>query len=98
MTNGATPAEVDLEQRVRGLVSSLSDRELISLVSGDEPVVRGAKAMGVRYNPTPIVAGRLPSRGIEGIAFTDGPRGVVMGNCTQGPGRLIRPAPRGPHR
>ena len=97
MTDGAPPVEADLERRVLELVSSLSDRELISLVSGDEPVVRGAKAMGVRYNPTPIVAGRLPSRGIEGVAFTDGPRGVVMGNCTAFPVPMARGASFDPH-
>ena len=54
--------------------------------------MRGNIAMTRRYNPTPIEAGRIDRRGIEGIRFTDGPRGVVMGNCTAFPVPMARGA------
>ena len=86
MATWEPPAEVSAQ------VDELSDLELLHLVGGDGPALRGNLEMARRYNATPIVAGRLPSRGIEGIAFTDGPRGVVMGQSTAFPVPMARGA------
>lgn len=86
----ATTWEPSAEVAAR--VDGLTDLELRHLVGGDGPALRGSLAMAKRYNATPIVAGRLPGRGIEGIAFTDGPRGVVMGRSTAFPVPMARGA------
>lgn len=77
---------------VRARVAGLSDPELLHLVSGDGPALKGNLAMAKRYNPVPIEAGRLDRRGIEGVRFTDGPRGVVMGRSTAFPVPMARGA------
>ena len=74
------------------LVESLGDDELLDLLSGDGPPVRGNLEMAKRYNSAPVVAGRNDARGIAGIRFTDGPRGVVMGECTAFPVSMARGA------
>ncbi len=82
----------DPDDEVRAQVEQLERAEKLHLVTGDRPLVRGNIAMTRRYNPTPIEAGRIDRRGIEGIRFTDGPRGVVMGNCTAFPVPMARGA------
>ncbi|MCB9371685.1 MAG: glycoside hydrolase family 3 C-terminal domain-containing protein [Microthrixaceae bacterium] len=77
---------------VAARVGELTDLELLHLVGGDGPALKGNLEMAKRYNATPIVAGRLPARGIAGIAFTDGPRGVVMGRSTAFPVPMARGA------
>lgn len=77
---------------VRARIAALSDLELLHLVAGDGPALQGNLAMAKRYNGEPIEAGRLDRRGIEGIRFTDGPRGVVMGRSTAFPVPMARGA------
>ena len=77
---------------VRSRVAELSDLELLHLTDGDGPALKGNLAMAKRYNATPIEAGRLDRRGIEGVRFTDGPRGVVIGHSTAFPVPMARGA------
>lgn len=77
---------------VAAKVAVLTDDELVALCSGDGPALKGNLAMAKRYNAEPIEAGRNDARGIEGIRFTDGPRGVVMGRCTAFPVPMARGA------
>jgi beta-glucosidase len=86
-------AEVtDSDDEVRALVGQLDRAQKLHLTSGDAPLIRGNIAMTRRYNPVPIVAGRIDAKGIDGIRFTDGPRGVVMGHCTAFPVPMARGA------
>ena len=77
---------------LRARIAELSEIELLHLVSGDGPALKGNLAMAKRYNATPIEAGRLDRRGIEGVRFTDGPRRVVMGRSTAFPVPMARGA------
>ncbi len=77
---------------VRAKVDALDDDDLLALCSGDGPALKGNLAMAKRYNAVPVEAGRIDARGIEGIRFTDGPRGVVMGECTAFPVSMARGA------
>jgi len=74
------------------LLASLDLDERLHLLSGDGPALRGNLEMARRYNPTPYVAGAIDARGIEGIRFTDGPRGIVMGHGTAFPVPMARGA------
>ncbi len=82
----------DVEAAVERLLTQLRDDELLWLLDGDTPLVRGLIELGRRYNAKPIEAGRIDRLGIPGIRFTDGPRGVVMGASTCFPVAIARAA------
>ncbi len=87
------PADDDAcEARARALLDQMSLHERLELLSGDAPLLRGLVEMGRRYNATPYVAGALPRLGLPGIRFSDGPRGVVMGQATAFPVPMARAA------
>lgn len=81
-----------VEARARQLLDQLSEHEKLHLLSGDAPLVRGLRDMRRRYNETPYVAGEVPRLGIPGIRFSDGPRGVVVGQATAFPVPMARAA------
>jgi beta-glucosidase len=90
MTRTVTPeiaAEVEL------LLGSLSVEDKLAMVDGDTEFWPGLIAMmGGGYNRTPYVAGALVDRNVDGIRFSDGPRGVVMGHSTCFPVAMARGA------
>ncbi len=88
----AARADGDVATAAWGLVGELTDDELLWLLDGDTPLLKGLIGIGKRYNEKPYEAGRVDRLGIPGIRFTDGPRGVVMGNSTAFPVALARAA------
>lgn len=84
--------EQSLDDAVSGLVARLTDDELLWLLDGDLTVLRGFREMSERYNKVPFEAGRIDRLGIPGIRFTDGPRGVALGNSTAFPVAIARAA------
>ncbi|HET6949196.1 MAG TPA: glycoside hydrolase family 3 C-terminal domain-containing protein [Acidimicrobiales bacterium] len=83
---------VAVEARARALLDEMSQHERLHLLSGDTPLVRGLVAMARRYNETPYVAGEVARLGVPGIRFSDGPRGVVVGQATEFPVAMARGA------
>lgn len=84
-------AEVSLE--VEEIIASLSLAEKLQMLDGDNEFWPGLIEMTAGgYNRIPYVAGALPDHGIAGIRFSDGPRGVVMGNSTCFPVAMARGA------
>jgi beta-glucosidase len=81
-----------VEARTRDLVDEMTLHEKLHLLSGDGPLVRGLSEMARHYNETAYVAGALPRLGLPGIRFSDGPRGVVMGEATAFPVPMARGA------
>ena len=70
-------------EAVSKLLSSLTQKEKLSLLDGDEPFWKGMGSIICdRYNRVPFVMGAVPRLDIPGIRFTDGPRGIVMGAST----------------
>ncbi len=87
------PADDDAcEARARALLDQMTLHEKLELLSGDGPLLRGLAEMARRYNATPYVAGELPRLGLPGVRFSDGPRGVVMGQATAFPVPMARAA------
>jgi beta-glucosidase len=76
----------------RALVAELSPSELLWLLDGDVDFWTGMSEMGHSYNVRPIVMGAIDRIGLPGIRFSDGPRGVVMGNSTAFPVAMARGA------
>ena len=84
--------ERDAGQAARALLDRLTDDEKLWLLDGDLKQLRGLREMGKRHKRTPMVAGRVERLGIPGIRFTDGPRGVVLGDSTSFPVAIARAA------
>ncbi len=82
----------DVEAEAKQLLASLSLDEKLHLMSGDERPSIGLPRMARAYNARPIPAGAIPERGLPGVQFTDGPRGVVMFNSTAFPAAIARGA------
>jgi beta-glucosidase len=83
----------DVDAVAARLCDELSLAEKIDLLSGDTPFWPGLIEMvGEGYNLAPYVAGALERLGIEGIRFTDGPRGVTVGHSTCFPVAMARGA------
>ncbi|KAF7596130.1 hypothetical protein BBP40_003392 [Aspergillus hancockii] len=82
-----------LTQVTQALLSKLTKEERLALLDGDIEFWPGMRSMlSDRYNRTPYVHGEIPRLKIPGIRFTDGPRGVVIGNSTAFPVPMARGA------
>ncbi|MFX1450974.1 MAG: beta-glucosidase [Promethearchaeota archaeon] len=82
----------EIEQKAQEILSMMTLKEKIEQMSGDAPLIRGMISMAKRYNEKPITARECKRLGIPAIKFSDGPRGVVMGNSTCFPVSMARGA------
>ena len=73
------------------LLEQLSDQELLWLLDGDTPI-RSMMNLPAKIKAGPVTGGAIPRLGIPGVRFTDGPRGVVMGQATAFPVTMARGA------
>ncbi|WP_203591218.1 glycoside hydrolase family 3 C-terminal domain-containing protein [Streptomyces sp. SID13031] len=92
VTVDAVRAGQEMATTVAGLIGRMTDDELLWLLDGDLTLRTGFRAMTSAYNSVPVGAGQVDRLGIPGIRFTDGPRGVVMGNSTAFPAAIARAA------
>jgi beta-glucosidase len=90
VTGPLTPAE--RTERANAMTASLSVEDKRAMVSGDLAFWPGLTEMMGRYNSRPWPAGALRERGVPGVHFTDGPRGVALGNSTCFPVAMARGA------
>ncbi len=75
------------EEAAGALVAGLTPDELLWCLDGDAPTWAGLAHLGQNgYHQATFVAGRIERVGFPGIAFSDGPRGVVIGNGHRLPG------------
>jgi beta-glucosidase-like glycosyl hydrolase len=82
-----------LDAAVEKLLEQLTPDERLGLLDGDLPFWEGmADMLGNGYNRTPYPMGRIDRLGIPGLLFSDGPRGVVMGQSTAFPVSMARGA------
>ncbi len=83
----------DPAKAARSLIEQLSDDEVVDLLDGDVPFWPGITDMtSGGYYTHAWPAARNSRLGIPGFAFTDGPRGVVIGNATCFPVAMARAA------
>jgi beta-glucosidase-like glycosyl hydrolase len=76
-----------------GLVARMTEDERRSCLDGDLPFWAGLTDLGVGgYHRRPFLAARVPRLGVPGFAFSDGPRGVVVGPATCFPVSMARGA------
>ncbi|MFX1490554.1 MAG: glycoside hydrolase family 3 protein, partial [Promethearchaeota archaeon] len=87
---GLTDDQIEL--KAREILSNMSLEEKFHQMAGDETLEEGGPKMQERYNSYPISAGGDKKLGIPGVLFSDGPRGVVIGNSTCFPVSMARGA------
>lgn len=86
------PTPKNLETQIAGIVGDMTLKEKIHMLSGHtigQTQVDMIKT-GRNYNVRALRAGGCKRLGVPPVLFTDGPRGVVMGNSTCFPVSMLR--------
>ncbi|MFW2333324.1 MAG: family 3 glycosyl hydrolase, partial [Ilumatobacter sp.] len=87
----AVRAGVAPRDAAREVVSALTDDEKLWCLDGDAPAWAGLKFLQRGgYHEAPFHAARVERVGLTGVSFSDGPRGVVVGNGTCFPVSMAR--------
>jgi beta-glucosidase len=82
------------EDAARALVATMTEDERLWCLDGDAPTWAGATYLTSQdgYHKAPFLAAVVDRVGLPGIAFSDGPRGAVIGNATCFPVSMARGA------
>jgi beta-glucosidase len=82
------------EEAARALVATMTEDERLWCLDGDAPTWAGATYLTSQdgYHKAPFLAAVVDRVGLPGIAFSDGPRGAVIGNATCFPVSMARGA------
>lgn len=88
--NGLTDAQIDA--KAQDLLGKMTLKEKVWLLNGNWDPIANAIRYKVMYNPRPIKTTGNKRLGIQPIAFSDGPRGIVMGHSTSFPVSMARAA------
>lgn len=86
------PTDDELHRQAANLTLEMSLKEKIFMLSG-HPLAQIQKDMirtGRNYNVHALPGGGCKRLGVPPVLFTDGPRGVVMGNSTCFPSSMVR--------
>jgi len=89
------PTDQQLKEVCKRFCRELTLSEKRKMLSGRRFLVRNGYDMitkGQKYNCRPCLTGGVSRLGIPPVAFSDGPRGVVMGNSTCFPVSMARGA------
>ncbi|GKX29908.1 beta-glucosidase [Vallitalea longa] len=81
-----------INNKVTDLMNKLTLKEKVWLLNGNWDMIQNSIEYGNAYNPIPIKSNGNDRLDIPPIAFTDGPRGVVMGHSTCFPVSMARGA------
>ena len=91
-TYSSNPTKETLHKQAAALCGEMTLKEKIYMLSG-HPLVQIQKDMiatGRNYNVHALPGGGCKRLGVPPVLFTDGPRGVVMGNSTCFPSAMVR--------
>lgn len=81
-----------VEEKAQALLEQMTLKEKVWLLNGNwDPLANLVNHQNM-YNPVPIETTGCPRLGVSPIAFSDGPRGVVMGHSTCFPVSMARGA------
>jgi beta-glucosidase len=83
--------ELTASAAAESLIDTLTDDELLWLLDGDVPA-RAMARIPALIRAGPVAGGAIGRLGIPGIRFSDGPRGVVIGQSTAFPVTMMRAA------
>lgn len=79
-------------ERADALLAEMILKEKVWMLNGNWDPFGNATRYKNSYNPIPIKTNGVPRLGVSPVAFTDGPRGVVMGHSTCFPVSMARGA------
>ncbi len=85
-------SDQQIQSKAEDLLKKMNLKEKVMLLSGNWQMIRDSIIYKRTYNPVPIKSHGNRRLRIKPIAFTDGPRGVVMGNSTCFPVSMARAA------
>jgi beta-glucosidase len=81
-----------IDQKSQSLLESMTLKEKVWMLNGNWNPLMNTIRYKNPYNPTPISTNGCSRLGVSPIRFTDGPRGVVMGQSTCFPVSMARGA------
>lgn len=90
--NDCTLTREQIDERAQALLVQMTLKEKVWMLNGNWDTLWNMIRYKNAYNPVPIRTNGVPRLGVEPVAFTDGPRGVVMGNSTCFPVAMARGA------
>ena len=85
-------SEQQIQAKAEELLGKMTLKEKVLFLSGNWAMLRDTIKYKRSYNPVPIESHGCKRLGVKPVAFTDGPRGVVMGNSTCFPVSMARAA------
>jgi beta-glucosidase len=81
-----------VEERAQALLAQMTLKEKVWMLNGNWDPMGSFEKYQNMYNPVPIETNGCPRLGVSPMGFTDGPRGVVMGQSTCFPVSMARGA------
>ena len=84
--------ETGVEEAASDVLDLLTDNELMWLLDGDKTIRETFRGIRMPFSVPVVTAGRIDRVGIPGLRFTDGPRGVTVGEATSFPVAIARAA------
>lgn len=89
----AVAAGLPPEEAASALVETMTPEERLWCLDGDAPTWSGVGFLADDgYHKAPFIAAEVPRLEVPGVAFSDGPRGAVVGNSTCFPVSMARGA------
>ncbi|WP_165218862.1 glycoside hydrolase family 3 C-terminal domain-containing protein [Schaalia sp. ZJ1691] len=85
-------SETQIHEEAVQLLKKMTLKEKVFVLSGNWKMIRDSIVYKRTYNPVAIESHGCKRLGITPVAFTDGPRGVVMGHSTCFPVSIARAA------
>ena len=89
---GCTLTREQVEDKAQALLEQMTLKEKVWMLNGNWDPINNFQQHNALYNPTPIETNGCLRLNVSPIAFTDGPRGVVMGHSTCFPVSMARGA------
>jgi len=84
--------ENQIEEKAKKILSMMTLKEKAEQMTGDKSIFAGFLQMAINYIKEGVPAGRNDRLGIPPIKFTDGPKGINIGNSTCFPVAIARGA------
>lgn len=84
--------KAELESRSKVILSKMTLKEKVHLLNGNWNILENITKHKVAYNPVPIETNGCERLGVPTVRFSDGPRGISMGNSTCFPVSMARGA------
>lgn len=81
-----------VEEKAQALLEQMTLKEKVWMLNGNWDPIGSYQKYSNLYNPIPIETNGCPRLGVSTIAFSDGPRGIVMGHSTCFPVSMARGA------